>query len=99
VKFLSDKRIQHFFDKNKTVGKTIANSVGWSGNIAWDIYLFYRPFIEWVETFPKPEYWMHQLTDDWATKDKYRTGGDLRNELYAAMQKLLRVHEKINSQF
>ena len=41
VKFLSDKRFKHFYDQHKTVGQTIANSVGWNGNVAWDIYLFY----------------------------------------------------------
>lgn len=89
VKFLSDSRIQHFYDNKKTTGKTIADSVGWDGNVAWDIYLFYRPFVEWTETPPKPLCWMHQLTDGWATKDKYRTGEDLKNELLISMEKLL----------
>jgi len=71
------------------VGKTIANSVGWSGNVAWDIYLFYSPFAEWRETPPKPVYWMHQLTDGWASKEKYRTGDDLKNELLISMDKVL----------
>ena len=89
VKFLGDSRIQHFYDNKKTTGKTIADSVGWDGNVAWDIYLFYRPFVEWTETPPKPLCWMHQLTDGWATKDKYRTGEDLKNELLISMEKLL----------
>ena len=89
VKFLNDRRVQHFYDKNKDVGKIIANNVGWAGNVAWDIYLFYMPFVEWTETPPKPVYWMHQLTDGWATKDKYRTGDGLKNELFISMEKLL----------
>jgi len=89
VKFLNDNRIQHFYDKNNTVGRMIGNSVNWAGNVAWDIYLFYKPFDEWTDTPPKPLYWMHQLTDDWATKDKYRTGSDLKNELFISMEKLL----------
>jgi hypothetical protein len=89
VKFLNDVRIQHYYDNNKAVGKTIADSVGWAGKVAWDIYLFYVPFIEWTETPPKPVYWMHQLADGWATKDNYRTGGDLKNELFFSMEKLL----------
>jgi len=32
---------------------------------------------------------MHKLTDDWATKEMYRTGDDLKDELSASMQKLL----------
>ena len=31
VMALSDDRVDHFYDSNKTVGKTIANSVGWEG--------------------------------------------------------------------
>jgi hypothetical protein len=88
VKFLSDPRIKHFYDDNKIVGITIADSVGWKGNVAWDIYLFYRPLEEWTETPPKPTYWMHQLTDNWATRDRYRTGSDLKSELLMSMEKL-----------
>jgi len=88
VTFLNDSRIQHFYDHRKATGKSIADSVGWAGNIAWDIYLFYRPDAEWRQTPPKPAYWMHQLTDGWATRDKYRTGDDLKNELFISMQKL-----------
>ncbi len=67
----------------------IGNSVTWAGNVAWDIYLFYKPFDEWTDMPPKPLYWMHQLTDEWATKDKYRTSSDLKNELFISMEKLL----------
>jgi hypothetical protein len=89
VRFFSDSRIQHFYNNKKMTGKAIADSVGWVGNVAWDIYLFYRPFVEWTETPPKPLNWMHQLTDGWATKDKYRTGEDLKNELSISMEKML----------
>jgi hypothetical protein len=34
VKFLNDVRIQHYYDNNKVVGKTIADSVGWAGKVA-----------------------------------------------------------------
>jgi hypothetical protein len=89
VRFLSDKRIQHFYDQDQIVGKKIANSVGWAGNVAWDIYLFYAPNIDWTDLPPKPNHWMHQLTDDWAKNDHYRTGDDLKNELLLSMEKLL----------
>ena len=89
ARFLNDVRIQHFYDNNKAVGKTIANSIGWSENIAWDIYLFYSPFVEWTETPPDPIYWMHQMSDDWAKNEHYRTGDDLKNELFVSMEKLL----------
>jgi len=60
--------------------------------VAWDIYLFYAPTINWAETPPKPEYWMHQLSDDWAKNDQYRTGDDLKNELSVSIQKLTMSH-------
>jgi hypothetical protein len=62
--------------------------VGWKGRVAWDIYLFYGSNVKWTEAPPKPEFWMHQLSDDWADKDKYRTGDDLKNELSVSLEKL-----------
>ena len=89
---LSDARIKHFYDNNRSVGKTIADSVGWQGHVAWDIYLFYAPTTNWTQTPPKPEYWMHQLSDAWAKNDQYRTGGDLKNELFVSIKKLTMDH-------
>ena len=89
VQFLNDKRFKHLYDQHQIVGKTIANSVGWIGKVAWDIYLFYKPFVEWTNIPPSPSYWMHQLTDNWSTKEKYRTGEDLKNELLVSIEKLL----------
>ncbi len=91
VKFLSDRRIQHFYDNKKMIGKAIADSVGWTGRVAWDIYLFYEPFAEWKETPPKPICWMHQVSVGWATKNNYRTGEELNNELLNSMEKLLTI--------
>ncbi len=88
---LTDKRIHHFYDQHKKVGKIIADSVGWAGNIAWDIYLFYDPFTEWTDAPPKPKYWMHQLTDEWAKSDNYRTGEDLKNKLLSSTEKILKT--------
>jgi hypothetical protein len=88
VKFLSDKRFKHLYDQHQIVGKTIANSVGWTGKVAWDIYLFYKPYAEWSDMPPSPSYWMHQLPDNWATKEKYRTGVDLKSELLISIEKL-----------
>jgi len=92
VKFLNDNRIQHYYDSHKKVGKIIADAVGWTGNVAWDIYLFYRPYVEWTDKPPLPAHWMHQLTDIWATKGKYRTGADLQSELLVSIDKLLRLN-------
>jgi hypothetical protein len=84
-----DHRVAHFYDSNKRSGKTIANRLGWTGQVAWDIYLFYEAGAEWANTTPQPAYWMHQLKDSWADKTHFRTGDDLVNELLNAMTKLL----------
>ena len=89
VKFLRDKRFQHYYDQDQIVGKEIANHIGWDGHVAWDIYLFYEPHVDWNKIAPKPTYWMHQLTDSWADREHYRTGDDLVNELSVTMKRLL----------
>jgi len=90
AKALSDDRIQHFYDCNKAVGQTIAASVAWQGHVAWDIYLFYGPTVKWAEAPPKPDCWMHQLSDAWAKNDRFRIGDDLKKELSASMATLIR---------
>jgi len=89
VKFLNDKRFLHFYDQDQIVGKELANSIGWDGHVAWDIYLFYEPQAGWDKIPPKPIYRMHQLTDRWADREHYRTGDDLVNELSVTMKRLL----------
>jgi len=88
VRSLDDSRIHHFYDPTRSVGKAIAESVKWSDNTAWDIYLFYSPADRWIEKAPGPKRWMHQLKDAWATKETYRTGKDLSAELKATMREL-----------
>ena len=92
VKFLNDNRIQHYYDPHRKFGKIIADSVGWTGNVAWDIYLFYQPYVDWFDKAPLPSRWMHQLNDNWATKEKYRTGANLKYELLDSIEKLLRLN-------
>jgi len=89
VRNINDHRIKHYYDRHKIAGRSIADSVGWNGYVAWDIYLFYAPAVRWSETPPEPVYWMHQLSADWADRDKYRTGNDLKNELSAALATLI----------
>ena len=94
VNYLNDGRIQHFYDHTKSLGRAIADSVGWFDKIAWDIYLFYQPTDKWADTPPGPKYWMHQLKDDWAAKETYRTGSDLTKTLSTSMEKLMPGHTK-----
>ena len=49
----SDYQIRQFYDPDQHCGKAIANSIGWQGKIAWDIYLFYTPGGEWIKTPPQ----------------------------------------------
>ncbi len=89
IKFLSDKRIQHFYDPEQKSGKEIAMSVGWSGHIAWDIYLYYSQKSEWTDVPPKPVSWIHQVSDEWAKDEHYYTGEDLKRELSVSLESLL----------
>jgi hypothetical protein len=86
-----DHRVAHFYDSKKSSGKAIANRLGWTGQVAWDIYLFYEAGVGWANTAPKPACWMHQLKDSWAHKEHFRTGDGLVNELLNAMTKLLDI--------
>ena len=89
IRFLNDKRIRHYYDPNQLSGREIATSVGWEDKIAWDIYLFYPPKVEWVDFPPEPIRWMHQISDAWAKNDHYHTGDDLKRELSASLKTLL----------
>lgn len=89
AEMFKDPRVVHFYDSKQSSGKAIANCLGWTGNVAWDIYLFYKSGVEWTGAPPRPIYWMHQLKDSWAHKAHFRTGDGLANELLNAMKKLL----------
>jgi hypothetical protein len=86
-----DHRVAHFYDSKKSSGKAIANRLGWTGQVAWDIYLFYETGVEWANTTPQPADWMHQLKDSWADKTHFRTGDGLVRELLNAVTKLLDI--------
>lgn len=89
IKFLNDCRLQHFYDPNQRSGKAIAISVGWEGKIAWDIYLFYPPNVEWIDIVPEPVSWMHQVSADWAKNEHYHTGDDLKRELTDSVKRFV----------
>ena len=91
AEMFKDHRVVHFYDSNKSSGKAIANRLGWTGQVAWDIYLFYEAGVEWANITPQPAYWMHQLKDSWAHKAHFRTGDSLVNELLNAVTKLLDI--------
>ena len=86
-----DHRVAHFYDSKKNSGKAIADRLGWTGQVAWDIYLFYEAGAEWANITPQPAYWMHQLKDSWPAKEHFHTGDGLVKELRNAMTKLLDI--------
>lgn len=85
----NDQRLCQFYDPQQLSGRAVADSLGWPGRIAWDIYLFYTAGSHWNETPPLPSDWMHQLTDPWADSERLRMGNDLVRELGRSMKRLL----------
>ena len=57
---LPDKRVVHYWDKEKKLGEAY-KSVLEINRTAWDVYLLYPQDAEWKEKPPKPSFWMHQL--------------------------------------
>jgi len=84
----NDHRIDHFYDPDKLVGSAIADCLGHSGNVAWDIYLFFSGLAEWKHGLPMPLDWMHQLKDNWADSTRYHTGDRLAKKLLETMNRL-----------
>ena len=74
-----DPRIRHFYDPKRHIGKIIAQSLGASHKIGWDIYLFYSVGSAWEMILPQPIAWVHQLSDSWL--EHYRYGDNLEKEL------------------
>ena len=86
----SDMHVTQFYDPNLLSGKAVANSLGWTGKTAWDIYLFYPAGSEWSQHPPLPGEWVHQLKDDWADRKHFRTGSDLVDSLHRFAEKILK---------
>jgi hypothetical protein len=81
-----DRRVRHFHDPRQRLGAAIAAGLGWEGQIAWDIYLFYDKDGRWTEGPPAPLDFMHQCPWEPA---HFRTGDALVLGLREAMQKML----------
>lgn len=74
--------MQQFADPGRTVGQLVADSLGGSDSIAWDIYLFYGPDTRWTDELSEPTEWVHQLGGcSWASPERYRCGNKLTEEL------------------
>lgn len=56
-----DTRIWQGWNANKHVGELFGKTLDLH-DIAWDVYLIYKPGIKWeAEQPPQPTFWMHQL--------------------------------------
>jgi hypothetical protein len=84
-----DPRVRQFYDPDQLSGKAIAESLGYNGKVAWDIYLFFAAGDEWIQNPPVPNCWMHQISENWASRSHFHTGDDLLKELYTAAKKIL----------
>ena len=88
---IRDLRVRHFYDPEKQVGKAIAASLGAEGQIAWDIYHFYKPGDLWEGELPAPIGWTHQLTVcEWADAAHQHCGEKLIGELQRIMSTFAR---------
>jgi hypothetical protein len=57
-----DPRISQGWDSSRDVGKLFGATLDLH-EIAWDVYLIYKPGITWeAQQPPHPTFWMHQLT-------------------------------------
>ena len=90
AKELDDPRVYHFYDPDKRSGRAVADCLGYEGNVAWDIYLFFSGEAEWNNCLPNPMDWIHQMRNDWADPNRHYTGDELTKRLFEAMKKLIR---------
>jgi hypothetical protein len=87
---IRDPRAEHMHDVNKAAGTVIAESLGASGQVAWDIYLLYPPASRWLDRMPQPLDWAHQLGEtELADASRYRSGAALDAKLHEWMEKLV----------
>ena len=59
--------VTHYWDDELSVSTAahVALDFGARGRqVAWDLYLFYRAESTWLEPFPAPDRWLHQLYID-----------------------------------
>lgn len=83
-----DERVKQFFDPQRMAGQVFAESLGHSGKVTWDMYLFYPPKADWRALPPPPEVFMHQLRGSWADQNYLFEKDKLRVKLMETMKML-----------
>ena len=86
---MTDPRIHWFRDPRRRAGRAIAASLGATGQVAWDVYLFFDADAEWKSQPPAPRQWAHQLGDTWADPTRHHFGDHLEPELGRLLKKML----------
>jgi hypothetical protein len=86
---MTDPRIRWFHDPKRRAGRAIATSLGATGKVAWDVYLFFDAHAEWKNKPPAPCQWVHQLSDSWADPTRLRFGNRLEPELRRLLKSVL----------
>ena len=88
--FINDPRVTQFYDPLKASGLDVAEGFGAkTGEVAWDVYLFYDYLTEWVEKLPLPKDWVHQLGgSSWAESGRLFQGEQLTRKLRENMLNL-----------
>ena len=87
---MRDPRIRWFHDPERRAGQAIAGSLGATGKVAWDVYLFFDGDAEWMNQPPPPRGWVHQLSDSWADPTLRRYGDQLEPELARLFKSVLK---------
>ncbi len=86
---MTDPRTRWFHDPKRRAGRAIATSLGATGKVAWDVYLFFDAQAEWKNQPPTPPLWVHQLSDSWADPTRHRFGDQLEPELGRLLKSVL----------
>lgn len=76
--YLSDQRVSHFWDLWKFGSRTYAKEFGIPENQAWDMFVFYKPYVTWGDSPPEPTFWMQARNLD---VGEHYTKADLEAQL------------------
>jgi hypothetical protein len=53
----------HYWEDSGIVGRLFEKPLGIDGIYAWDVWLIYKPGVQWQDRYPpKPDFAMHQLS-------------------------------------
>ena len=80
----NDTSIVQFFDSENKFGDIVAQRLNPQGKKAWDIYMFFDKDTKWINDFPRPFEYAHQLSSSanpWVDETKYFGGPELTKRL------------------